>query len=135
MSFRLCIQIDVQFWHLSKEHMLKLEEQHFWGLQNFFWKKEMQLWRHLIAIWGIMNREAIHNLATYKSAIWGLFLYLWLSIAKLYVTEYRRGICGSLFLSLSFSRSQVVMKKSSNDTFFRVKREIGWKNHNLSEIW
>ena len=31
----------------------------------------------------------------------------------------RRGICGSFFLS--FSRSQVVMKKSSNDTLFRSK--------------
>ena len=36
-------------------------------------------------------------------------------------TIYRRGICGSFFLSLSFSRSQVVMKKSSNDTFFLFK--------------
>ena len=33
----------------------------------------------------------------------------------------RRGICGSFFLSLLFSRSQVIMKKSSNDTFFRSK--------------
>jgi hypothetical protein len=32
------------------------------------------------------------------------------------------------------SRSQVVMKKSSNDTLFRSKRGIGWKYH-LSEIW
>ena len=35
----------------------------------------------------------------------------------------RRGICGSFFLSLSFPRSQFVMKKSSNDTFF-VQKEV-----------
>ena len=32
-------------------------------------------------------------------------------------------LCGSFFLS--FSRSQVVMKKSSNDNFFCSKRGIG----------
>ena len=36
-----------------------------------------------------------------------------------------RGIYGSFFLL--FSRSQVVMKKSSNDNFFRPKEGIGWK--------
>ena len=35
------------------------------------------------------------------------------------------GVCGYFYLSLLFSRSQVVMKKSSNDTFFRSKRGIG----------
>ena len=42
-------------------------------------------------------------------------------------------LCGSFFFS--FSCSQVVMKKSSNDNFFGSKRDIGWKNHHLSEIW
>ena len=31
------------------------------------------------------------------------------------------GICGFFFLWLSFSRSQVIIKKSSNDTFFHSK--------------
>ena len=44
-------------------------------------------------------------------------------------------IYGSFCLSLLFSRSQVVMKKSWNDTFFRSKRGIRWKDHYLSEIW
>ena len=35
---------------------------------------------------------------------------------------HRREICGFLFLS--FSHSQVVMKKSSNDTFFFVQKEV-----------
>ena len=34
----------------------------------------------------------------------------------------RREICGYFFLLLSFFRSEVVMKKSSNDTFFCSKR-------------
>ena len=38
-------------------------------------------------------------------------------------TWQRRGICGYFFLSLSFSCSQVIMKKSSNDTFF-VQKEV-----------
>jgi hypothetical protein len=33
----------------------------------------------------------------------------------------RREICGPFFLWLLFSRSQVVIKKSSNDTFFCSK--------------
>ena len=36
-----------------------------------------------------------------------------------------RGICGSFFLYLSCSRSQVFMKKSSNDTFFVQKEVLG----------
>ena len=36
----------------------------------------------------------------------------------------RHGICGSFFLSLSFFCSQVIRKKSSNDTFFGSKRGI-----------
>jgi len=38
-----------------------------------------------------------------------------------------RGICGYFFLLLSFSRSEVVMKKSSNDTFFLFKEVLGGK--------
>ena len=38
---------------------------------------------------------------------------------------YRCGIFSSFFLSPSFSRYQVVMKKSSNDIFFCSKRGIG----------
>ena len=36
----------------------------------------------------------------------------------------RRGISGSFFLSLSFFRSQVVIKKPSNDNFFGSKMGI-----------
>ena len=44
-------------------------------------------------------------------------------------------ICAFFFLSLSFSRSQVVMKKSSNATIFLSKRGIRWKDDHLSEKW
>ena len=38
---------------------------------------------------------------------------------------HRRGICGSFFLSPSLSCYQVIIRKSSNDTFFCSKRDIG----------
>ena len=44
-----------------------------------------------------------------------------------------RGISGSFFLSLSFSHTQVVIKKSSNDNFFCSKKECEWNHHHLSE--
>ena len=44
-----------------------------------------------------------------------------------------RGISGSFFLSLLFSRSQVIIKKSSNDNFFGSKKVFEWKHHHLSE--
>ena len=47
----------------------------------------------------------------------------------------RCGYCGSFFLLLFFSCSQVVMKKSSNDAFFHSKRGVGWEDYHLSEIW
>ena len=45
----------------------------------------------------------------------------------------RREISGSFFLSLSFSRTQVVIEKSSNDKFFLFKKGVCVKNHHLSE--
>ena len=39
----------------------------------------------------------------------------------IYEVSLRRGICGFVFLWLSTSRSQVVIKKSTNDTFFYLK--------------
>ena len=47
---------------------------------------------------------------------------------------YRCRICSSFFLSPSFSCYQVVLKKSSNDTFFYPKIGIGWKDYHLNEI-
>ena len=67
-----------------------------------------------VSFWGSFESS---ESVTYPEMIWGL----------------KRGICGSFFLSLSFSRSQVVIKKLSNDTFFRSKWEIGWKDRHLSE--
>ena len=56
---------------------------------------------------------------------WTIFLHLQ-SFKPGKIWKFDIGICGSFFLSLLFSRSQVVMKKSSNDTFFRLKRGIEW---------
>ena len=41
---------------------------------------------------------------------------------------HRRGISSSFFFSLSFSRTQVVIKKSSNDNFFLFKKGVWVKS-------
>ena len=48
-------------------------------------------------------------------------------------TWLRCGICGSFFLWLSFSGSQVVIKKSSNDTFFLSQWRLRTKWRHFSE--
>ena len=86
---------------------------------------------------GAIKRSA-DRAVQYEPEIWKLFNN-WDLLNNLhwFQKEHRCGICGSFFLSLSFSRSQVIMKKSSNDTFFCSKRgiECNGNDHHLREIW
>ena len=70
-----------------------------------------------------------------KRSLWNN-LVRWYFVMQKFCTfdesSLRHGIC-SFFLS--FSRSQVVMKKSSYDTIFLSKRGFNWKDDHLCDKW
>ena len=94
-----------------------------WGKKDFtaeFPKTEKKLQANKICSY--LFSSAVQQMGThYGSKAWDIVWNLW------------RWICGSFFLSLSFSCSQVVIKKSSNDNFFGSKKGFEWKRHHLSE--
>ena len=51
------------------------------------------------------------------------------------INDQRQGICGYFFIVFLFSHSQVVMKSSSNGTYFSFKKRYCVKNHDMSDIW